>query len=102
MPAIEYLALYSTNCKRCHYLDPQEPKKFTRCHFSKGNTDCPATEIRIVIAGKATRMAHKVVEARKNRDSVAEAAIFAALVSESAAFQSRFYDDLESICPKKS
>jgi hypothetical protein len=92
----EHLRLYSTNCKRCAYLDAQETKRFSSCHYSKGNKECPASELQIVIVGKAYRYAQHVLAARGNRDADAEARILATVAKQSTAFQERFYAALEN------
>lgn len=93
---VTYLQLYSRNCKSCKHLDPTEKKAYTVCHFSKGNEDCPASEIRFTIVGKANRLARQILSARDARDAQAEAAILAAVSKENEAFQERFYHALEN------
>ena len=97
MAILEYLSLYSTNCKKCGYLDEAEPQKFERCHFTKGNTNCPASEIRIVITGKASRLAAKCHKAKQAHDSAGVAEVMLAVSKTDAAFKDRFYNDLESL-----
>ena len=101
--AIQFLALYSSNCKICKSLDPTEEKEFPRCHFSKGNNDCPASEIQFAVVGKAQRLAKRVIAARESRKAVVEARILSEVVKEGKAFQTRFYDVLDSLerdsCP---
>jgi len=92
----EYLQLYSTSCKTCAHLDPQETKKYTNCHYTKGNKHCPASEIQIVVVGKAHRYAKLVLAARNNRDPKAEGRILATVAKQSPAFQERFYAALEN------
>ena len=92
----EYLKIYSTNCKSCYHLDPQETKKYSSCHYSKGNKQCPAAEIQIVVVGKAYRYANIVLAARNNRDAKAEARILSIVSKQSSVFQERFYAALEN------
>jgi hypothetical protein len=94
--AKEHLALYSNNCKRCRHLDPSEPTAFAKCHFSKGNKYCPASELQIVIVGQAYRYAGLVIAAREHRDPKAEARILAIVAKQPGAFQERFYSALEN------
>lgn len=93
---IDHLALYSTKCKRCGHLDPDEKRKFTACHFDKGNTLCPASEVRIVVVGQATSYARQVRKARDERNPQEEARLMAYVSRQSVAFQSKFYSALES------
>lgn len=93
----EYFALYSSNCKRCAYLDPSEKTKFSKCHYKKGNNpNCPAKEVQFVIVGKANRLAAQVRVARDNRDAATEARILTMVSKESEAFRERFYFAIEN------
>lgn len=92
----EHLALYSAQCKKCHHLDPDEPKKYINCHYSKGNEYCPASEVQIVITGKAQKYAAQVLAARAKRDINAENRILQLVSAKSQAFIERFYHFLES------
>jgi hypothetical protein len=93
---MEYLALYSRNCKFCKALDPTEPKQFN-CHFSQGNTQCPASEVRFAVVGKALRWASLVNKARIERDASKEAKVLVAVGEQSKAFQTKFYDELKRL-----
>ena len=96
-PAKDILALYSSKCKQCGHLDPAEPKKYSTCHFSKGNTECPASEVQFAIVGKAKGLALRLVKARANRDATTEAKILTEVAGQSAAFKARFYSVLDSL-----
>ncbi len=44
------LYVHSRKCLNCVHLAPTVGKKvYSDCHFSKGNDNCPASEVRIVI-----------------------------------------------------
>jgi hypothetical protein len=92
----EHLAIYSRLCKRCGHLDPDEQKKYSKCHHTKGNTLCPASDIQIVVVGKAQRYAKQVLAARAARDAQVEAQILLEVNKQSGAFQERFYHYLEN------
>lgn len=87
---MDYLALYSKNCKRCSYLDPDEPQKFEKCHFSKGNAECPAVDVQFAVVGEAKRFARAVKKAKSNGDLNKEAEILEAVAKRSPAFQHKF------------
>lgn len=87
---MDHLALYSRNCKTCKHLDPEEEKVFEKCHFSKGNTECPAQEIRFAIVGEAKRFATALQKAKKQKDLAKEVKILEAVAKRSAAFQHKF------------
>lgn len=96
METKEHLALFSTNCKHCHYLDSSETKKY-KCHYTKGNEFCPASEIQIVIVGKAHKYAKQVLAARHSRDPQAEVRILSLVQKQSKEFIERFYFYLENL-----
>lgn len=92
----DYLEVYSPLCKKCGHLDPDEPKKYAKCHFSKGNEDCPAGEVQIIVVGRARKYAKQVMAARNSRNPVAEANVLQLVNKQSPAFIERFYYYLES------
>ncbi len=91
------LAFYSSNCKRCHHLDPQEKRRY-KCHHINGNVNkhCPAQEIVIVIVGKAMLYASQVLAARDRRDASTEAKILDLVAKQTDSFKERFYFALEN------
>ncbi len=91
---MDHLALYSRNCKFCKHLDKDEPKTFN-CHFSKGNKDCPAQEVQLVVVGKALRLARAVKKAQSTGDLSREAKILEMVAQKSAAFQFKFKENLK-------
>lgn len=92
----EVLGLYSNDCLKCSHLVEGGKKAFAKCHHSKGNTYCPAQEVKIVIVGQAKKLATRVIKARDKRDLTAEARLLNSVASKSKEFQSKFYDILES------
>ncbi|QRE00116.1 hypothetical protein [Burkholderia phage BCSR5] len=91
----DYLALYSAKCKRCGHLDPDEPKKY-KCTKKNGNDQCPASEVQIVVVGKAIRFAQEVQLARLNRDAKKEGEIMKLVAEQNSAFRNKFYSELEA------
>lgn len=87
---MDYLALYSTKCKRCKHLDPEEEVAFEKCHHSAGNAECPASEIRITVVGEAKRFALAVKRARSSGNIDREVKILQEVNKRSAAFQHKF------------
>ena len=93
---LEYLALYSVNCMSCKHLTETGKREFQDCHFSKGNKQCPASEVRIVVVGEALTYARRVLRARDKRQPNREARYMKYVAAQSAAFQSRFYEYLDN------
>jgi len=92
----EHVAIYSDSCFNCSHLIPGKPKKYSSCHYTKGNKHCPAQGLLLVVVGKAYRYAQQVLTARSSRDAEAEARILAVVAKQSPAFQERFYAALEN------
>jgi len=86
----DHLALYSRNCKFCKSLDPDEKKYFPKCHFEKGNKDCPASEIQIAVVGQAQRAAKAVLKARAANNIDQEIQILSFVAKKSKPFQQKF------------
>ena len=93
--AQEHFAIYSNNCLKCSHLVDTAVKAYNVCHYSKGNIACPASEVKIVVVGKAISLAEKVKQARSERNIGAEARILTQVALMSSAFQERFYSELE-------
>jgi superfamily I DNA/RNA helicase len=93
---LEYLALYSQKCKSCGHLDPEEERKYNKCHFSKGNNECPAAEVRIAVVGEAKRLADALKRARARHDMEKEIEILSRVAKRSAAFQQKFREHTTS------
>lgn len=87
---MDYLALYSKNCKRCKFLDPEEEQGFEKCHFNSGNKECPAQEVQFAITGEAKRFAEAVKRARAAGDIAREVEILNEVAKRPPAFQHKF------------
>lgn len=92
----EYLALYSEACITCKHLVETGTVDNRKCHYKNGNTQCPASEVKIVIVGQALDYARKVIQARDKRHAKTEARLMRYVGTQSAAFRSKFYDYLEN------
>lgn len=87
---MDNLALYSRKCKTCKHLDPEEEILHVKCHFSRGNKDCPAAEVRIIVVGEARRFAEAVRQARSKADLGREAKLLKIVQKRDPAFQQKF------------
>ena len=87
---MDYLALYSRNCKFCKSLDPEATREFPACHFDRGNTECPAQEVQIAVVGKVNRYVKEYMKAQVAGDLVKQSSLLGAVAKKSAAFQHRF------------
>jgi hypothetical protein len=87
---LDHLALYSRKCKTCKHLDPEEKVAQTDCHFSKGNNDCPAKEVQLVVVGMARRFAETMKRAQSKSDIPKQVEILQAVEKRSLAFQHKF------------
>lgn len=92
--AKDILALYSDNCLKCSSLVETAKAKFPKCHFRKGNTECPASEVRIAVVGEAKIYAQRVLNARKQSDFQKEAKLLAYVAKQSESFQLKFSTEL--------
>ncbi len=92
----EYFALYSANCMTCSHLSETGDVAHIECHYSKGNTQCPASEVRFVVVGEAQEYARKILAARDKRHANTEARLMKYVGQQSAAFKSKFYDALDN------
>lgn len=87
---MDYLALYSRNCKKCKHLDPEETREYTKCHFNNGNKECPAQEVQFAVVGEANRFAAAVRKARAAGLIEREVQLLQEVAKRPPAFQHRF------------
>ena len=82
---------------KCKHLSPETGTvSEVECHFSKGNTQCPAEEVKFVIVGEALNYAKRVLAARDKRHPKTEAKLMQHVGSQTAAFKLKFYQYLEN------
>lgn len=91
----EYLAVYSEKCLRCSHFVEGAQRTYTKCHFSKGNSYCPAKEVRVVIAGRMKYLKKKLESARHACNAEMESEVWIEVAKQSEAFKRRFYQILE-------
>lgn len=87
---MEYLALYSARCKKCSHLDSEEKIAYDKCHYTKGNTECPAQDMQLAVVGQAKRFAREAKLAREKGNLIREVNILKAVASKSEAFQHKY------------
>lgn len=87
----EVFALYSRECLSCGHLVSGLPERAKPCHYDKGNTDCPASEVVITMTKRLKVMVTNLKKARREHDAAAEAAILAKVAKETQANQQTFY-----------
>lgn len=73
---------YAPGCLDCSHLVPTGLNEYTDCHFSTGNTFCPAQSIKIVFTGRRNIFLKKLTDARKSCDSNRVLKILATLEKE--------------------
>lgn len=88
---LEHLEVYSRKCLRCSHLVEGAKQTYEECHHLHGNEDCPASEVRIVVTGKAARAARLIMKAREDRDPAREAKILQSMAGESPAVLHQLY-----------
>lgn len=66
---LEYFALYKPECLNCKSLVGSLGALTKQsCHYSKGNKECPASEVRIIVTGRLERMARALKQAQISND----------------------------------
>jgi len=64
------VALYADGCVNCSHLFPHpDNNPQDSCHFTVGNTNCPAAYIRFEVVGKRISLLKRITEARNKKDS---------------------------------
>lgn len=94
---VDCLVLFAPKCLVCSHLVDGAEKKYTKCHFAKGNVDCPAQSVRIITDGKTRQYQRRLSEAQQANDAKAVAAIWAEINNESPAVRQRLFEVLTSV-----
>jgi hypothetical protein len=62
--------IFCENCLQCKHLVPHAQQSFKQCHYSKGNTKCPAAEIQIVIGVDTDRIVRGIMKSMNEQDTM--------------------------------
>lgn len=76
------LEAFAPGCLNCTHLVPTGSDEYTDCHFSKGNTFCPAQSVKIIFTGRRNTFLNKLKVARATSDSNRVLKILASLEKE--------------------
>jgi hypothetical protein len=90
---LSIVPVYRKRCLKCTALTEFGEKLWSSCHFSKGNTLCPAASIRITQALPLDRMAQQYVEAERNQNFT--------LVAQYAARMATFSETNRNVLTKR-
>lgn len=94
---VDCLVTYSKRCLNCSHLVDGAEKKYSKCHFTKGNVDCPAQSVRIITDGKTRQYQRRLDAAQQEKDAKAVASIWAEINNESPAVRQRLFEVLTSV-----
>jgi hypothetical protein len=90
-----FLEVFHENCLDCKALIPFKKKTYRDCHFSKGNTACPASQVQIVIRIPLETITRNWIRAEKEGNYAGIAKLSATLASKPDWYQTRVRDALE-------
>jgi len=85
------------NCVQCLHLYEYGAKDFKKCHFTKGNKNCPAQIVRIIIGIPIVSTAKKLARAQIKGNLVAFNEISVALADKDPELVSRVMKKMNSI-----
>lgn len=94
---MDYLLLHSEQCLSCETLLGKNPKRLKRCHYSKGNIECPAIDITFVIIDIYTKTAHALHKARILGNIDDELAILNKLKTKNKGFRQKVSEQLAKL-----
>ena len=92
------LQVYSKNCVSCKELvtfAEVSHKAKHKCHFTQGNEDCPAQDIKITLHVPIDMYVRGLLNAERNNDSVKLAKRYAQVAKMDEWVQSRVFKELE-------
>lgn len=71
--------VYSKDCLSCKALVPWETKTKMSCHYSRGNSHCPALTVQVVTRIPLEKIVPRILQAEAERDTTAIAKFYANL-----------------------
>jgi hypothetical protein len=87
--------IYNANCLGCGHLVPHVKHKFKSCHFSKGNTQCPASSVQILIDIDLEPIVTAFVASKREGDNKRLARLYTQLASKPEWQQNRITTAVE-------
>lgn len=81
------IKLYNANCLSCTSLNPSGDKTFSKCHYTKGNPFCPASDIKLAFVGEQKIWAMKLNQAKAKGDSERVYSILLSLQDKDVSFR---------------
>jgi hypothetical protein len=90
-----FLEVFHENCLDCKALIPFKKKTYRDCHFSKGNTACPASQVQIVIRIPLELITRNWMRAEKEGNYAGISKLSATLATKPDWYQTRVRDALE-------
>lgn len=81
------IKLYNANCLSCTSLNPSGDKTFSKCHYTKGNPFCPASDIKLAFVGEQKIWAMKLNQAKTKGDAERVYNILLSLQDKDVAFR---------------
>lgn len=90
-----FLEVFSENCMDCKALIPFKKKAYRECHYSKGNTACPASKVQIVIRIPLETITRNWMRCENEGNYAGIAKLSATLATKPDWYQTRVRDALE-------
>ena len=88
---------YSKNCSRCAYLVGWAKEHFDDCHYTNGNTACPAQMIKIVLGFPINKAARSIAKSILNQDVIKTSKRMRHLKKADPAIQSRVMKEVKKL-----
>lgn len=76
------LEIYKAKCLGCGHLAPHLEQKFNKCHFTKGNDQCPASSVQILIGIPLDNIVRAFLVAEQTGDNARLGRLYAQLAQK--------------------
>lgn len=91
------IEIFKPECLGCGHLVPFVDHKYKKCHFSRGNTHCPAQSVQIQVRIPAEEIAQRFITAERIGDNLALARLYTKLASKPEWAQKRIKDTISRL-----
>lgn len=87
--------IFQEKCLTCSHLVAFAQKSYSKCHFSKGNTQCPAQSLRISVRVPVEQIGRQFKSAKLSNDNARLARLYAKLSTFPDWYQQRVTEYLK-------
>lgn len=88
------LTIFKHECLNCISLYANGTKQYKKCHFTEGNEDCPASQVKIVVGIPVGRLIKRILDAEELGEAESLTEVYAKISTKDPDVQALFFQEL--------